>query len=751
MKKATPGRWLAAILAAILFAGTLTACGKEESGGSISPEPEGSAPSEPSKGRYVEQQEDLPQEITDCTIHQMFTADGRLRLLTSREKDERTLVLQQWEKQEDGFADVTPAWLSAMEFQCGGWLEAKLIHGSDGILYLYAGYVQDGEDSFLGHLWKGTGDTSQEITPEKWSVPNEEWGGYEMIQGTAALDNGNLAVLTYGSIDMVSGEDGKVLESKTLDSFYEGGVVTDGKNLYLCSSGENKGQIEKRADIKDDNVVTIPYPANISSDGSFVVGGAGSLALSALKDGTLVAAQEDGLFRLAPEADQWECLAKGIDTDFSVSNYRCTDLAALEDGSIFALFHTDSGCKLNRYVYDPDAVSEVTQVLKLYSVYENPLLKQAATLYHKAHPEVMINLEYEYPLYSGEEPDMDAVYKKVNTMLLGDDAPDLLVLDNLDMESYVSKGLLENVEDLIKPLEDKGDLLENITGVYREDGKRYVVPLQFTFPMALGRDIAPENMNSMEALADFLSQTDYSYMGTQTVPELVDKFYPYFCAEIVKDKQLDKEALGKYMDLLKTIGDNCGIIKSRPEDSLAYDIWNLGADAKLAFHSTKSFTNCMSPMSMVEYIKGNYTAFDNRFSPSSQLGICSKSPYSDTAKDFLLFALSQQVQDSDQYEGFPVNKASLQQQAVKDRSDYSMVNMIATDDGGYLQFEINPYPPETGRQLVELCESLNKPIKKDAKIRETLIECLEGFLDGTQSREDTIQKIEDGLKMYLAE
>ena len=40
---------------------------------------------------------------------------------------------------------------------------------------------------------------------------------------------------------------------------------------------------------------------------------------------------------------------------------------------------------------------------------------------------------------------------------------------------------------------------------------------------------------------------------------------------------------------------------------------------------------------------------------------------------------------------------------------------------------------------------------EDAKIREVLIEALGGYLEGSQSREDTVQKIEDGLKMYLAE
>ena len=73
------------------------------------------------------------------------------------------------------------------------------------------------------------------------------------------------------------------------------------------------------------------------------------------------------------------------------------------------------------------------------------------------------------------------------------------------------------------------------------------------------------------------------------------------------------------------------------------------------------------------------------------------------------------------------------------------------DDGEYIQFDSKPYPQEVADQLVAICETLNRPVKEDAKIREVLIECLGAYLDGTQSKEETIRKIEAGLKMYLAE
>ena len=209
--------------------------------------------------------------------------------------------------------------------------------------------------------------------------------------------------------------------------------------------------------------------------------------------------------------------------------------------------------------------------------------------------------------------------------------------------------------------------------------------------------------------------------GSRTVAELVDAFYPYFCARIVKDKQLDREALGRYLEYLKAIGDNCGIIASRPENEMPLGMWDLSGPARLAIQKVGGFTDCMFPMSMVKLIQGDYTAFENRFIPSMEMGICTKSPHQDVAKDFLAFALSQTVQDTENYKGFPVNSKSLQTLAAKDRSQYSAATMIVSSDGGYNEFVSEAYPKETADRLAALCGTLTEPIREDAKIKEVQI------------------------------
>ncbi len=726
-------RMIAAILCVVLLAG-VCGCGKQDTGTG--------APAETQKGRYVETREALPDALTGWSIKQVFSANDRLHLLAAKQEGEKT-ILREWEKQEDAFNDVTPNWLLSLELLCEDWAEVKLLQEESGVQYLFARYTSEG--NYTGHLWRGEGENAIEITPEKWTVPNEEWGSYEYVVGMEALNNGTLVSYSYQSMDIFQGKDGSLLESTPVNTSYGDILTGDGENVYLCLMDESGSLsidgIEKRKEGKEKNAEVISLSEST-----------GSMFLCALSGGILIVAGSDGIFKYQPDTTAWEKLMEGVETDFGLSGCWCTGITALSDGKIYALFQeSNGGVRLNRYEYDPEAVIEIKETLKLYSVHDSYLLTQAAAMYHRIHPEVLITIESAYPRYYYDTPDYNAVYQELNTMLMGEGAPDILVMDHLNMDSYVSKGLLADINDVIKPLEEKGELLSNITqGYVQEDGSRYIVPLQFSFQMAAGRDMKPEDMASLGALAEFLSKQNYNYMGDQTVSELVDKFYPYFCGEIISDKQLNQEALGEKLEYLKVIADNCGIVGARGKEERCFNMWDLPNKAKLAFEEAEGFNGCMFPMAIVDYIKGEFTAFESSFIPSVQTGICAKSPYIETAKDFLRFALSEEIQDTDYYSGFAVNLASLEKQAKQDRSEAEAETAIEVD-GGYEVFEVKCYPQETADKLMALCKTLNKPVMEDSKIREVLIETLEGYLNGKQSKEETIQAIEGGLKMYLAE
>lgn len=729
----------AAAVSVFLAAGMLSGCGKEDTGIDSIPAV--------STGRYVEEEQELPDEWNGWTVKQLFTEDERLHFLIARERD-GGLQLQEWEQQGDTFADVTESWLNTVPLPPQEWIQLKMMEDGNGVQYLFAEYAE--EDSYRGHLWRSDGETALDITPEKWTVPDEQYGYYEFVYGIAALNNGTLAVNSSSSIDLLYGEDGSVLESEAAAGYYAETVLSDGENIYLFSigSGDAVTEVEKRPGGKSGAAEKIPFGQ----------GSAGSVCV--VEDGTLISADPDGIFRCAAGESDWEKLVAGTETNFSLVNCWCIGLAALKDGRVYALFsNSDGTMKLNKYEYDPDAVTEVAETLKLYAVEENYLLQNAVALYHREHPEIVIEVEYGFTYndkYSDKELDYNEIYQKLNTMLMTDEAPDILVMDHLKIDSFEEKGLLADINDVVGAMEENGEVLSGITGSYvKEDGGRYVVPLQFAFTYITGRDITAADMQSLESLAAFLSGKSESYLGAQTVEELVEKFYPYFCDDIINGKELDKEVLKEKLEALKEIADNSGIVAQHDDNSgrsgHCYNIWDLASRAKLAIDEGNGFNGCMFDVAITDYIKGDFAAFESSFTPLLQIGICTKSKYQDTAKDFLSFALSEAVQGTDYYSGFPINTACLEKLAAADRSDKGAETTIETEDGGEEIFEILDYSQETAGKLLDLCKALVKPKKEDEKIREVLTESLGDYLSDAETVEDAIVKIEAGLKMYLAE
>lgn len=742
MKKcrAKRSRRLALLVGTMLLAGNLLGCGQR--GGNHA-----DSGIVQEKGAWMEREAALTGIPEDITPKQLYTIDDKVHLVTTADAQEG-FRLQEWELQKDAFTEVTQGWMTDFVIPGETWREFILMQDGNGVQYLYYSLYDSEADSSRGYLWRGEGGEVKEITPEKWTVPDEEYGIYEYITGIAALNNGTLVATSFFSADRINGEDGGVLDSTPVTGYYDGRMVSDGENVYLLSAGMtgNIEAVEKWPGGSMKDAVTIPLGQSSLSGPK----------LCALPDGTLISADSEGIFRCEAGTEDWKKLIAGMETSFSLSSTWCTSITALQDGRIYALFQEDGGIrKLLMYEYDPEAVPVVSTVLKLYAVEESYLIQNAAALYHREHPDVLIEVECAYSRedrYSDVPMDYNTVQQQINTMLMGSEAPDILVLDHLNKDSYMEKGLLAEIQDIIAPMEEKGELFSNIMGAYHTaDGKQYIVPMQFGFSLATGRDISEQDMASMKTLGTFLSGKGESYMGPRTVAELVDLFYPYFCGNMVENKELNKEVLAEYLKALKQIADNSGIIEKRDKNERGYNMWELASVAKFAIEDSDGFNGSMFPLAIADYIKGDFTAFENTFIPYVEMGVSSKSEYQDIAKDFIAFCLSEEVQGQDYYIGYPINAGCMEKLAEADRSDYAAETMIDIGDGASEIFQIGAYPPETAQKLVELCKGLDRPRQEDAKIREVLIEALPQYLQGTQSLEETLDKIEGGLKMYLAE
>ena len=731
--------------------GLLTGCGKKNDLQIAA------SPDEVQKGRYVETELSLPEEWKDKNISQIFRSGDELHFLVAG-GPEGQVSLEEWKLGEgDTLTEVTKDWLKALPE--GKGLESSdsftLLQDTEGNQYLYGNCYRD-EESSSAHLWKETDGSALDITPQKWLEPMDMDGYrfYDTPQYVALTEDGLLVGLSYFSLDVVLAQDGSLVSSQESDNLIDSGTLADNKwvsavgdTLYLAQADEQgsvNGLLQMQLDGNNGAKAkgVIPFSQDSYSSAYF----------SVLEDGTVYAADADGFFHCDAGDTNWQKLLEGIDTSFSMSDQWCRDIVALSDGSVYAWFGSESGDKIMIYRYDPDAVTEVTEELTLYTVEESFFLQQAAVQYHKQHPEILIHVDAAISMtdkYSGNA-DYQQIYQDLNTSLTSGNGPDLMVMDHLKLDTYASKGLLLDLQEILQPMEEDGTLLSNITTAYKEaDGRRYAVPLQFGLLLAVGRDVHPEEMSSMDAIAKAVSGKTESYMGDRTCGELVEEFYPLIVDDILQNRQVNRDTLRPWLEDLKKIADNCGILPSRKEGRAA-NIWDLGSDVRLVLQETDGFNEAMMPYAVAELLNANVVSMENAFYPKMVIGINSRSEHVETAKDFLRFALSEELQSVDTYEGFPVNAKALETQAAADRS---MAEAYTTYDidGSTAEFAIKSYSEETANHLMELCRAATLCLKEDTQIETSLTESLQAYLNGQAGVEEAMDAVEGSLKMYLAE
>ena len=116
----------------------------------------------------------------------------------------------------------------------------------------------------------------------------------------------------------------------------------------------------------------------------------------------------------------------------------------------------------------------------------------------------------------------------------------------------------------------------------------------------------------MDAIAKAVSGKTESYMGDRTCGELVEEFYPLIVDDILQNRQVNRDTLRPWLEDLKKIADNCGILPSRKEGRAA-NIWDLGSDVKLVLQETDGFNQAMTPYAVAELLNANVVSVENAF------------------------------------------------------------------------------------------------------------------------------------------
>lgn len=90
----------------------------------------------------------------------------------------------------------------------------------------------------------------------------------------------------------------------------------------------------------------------------------------------------------------------------------------------------------------------------------------------------------------------------LNTDILAGKGPDVLILDGMPADSYIEKGVLADISDVVGEASQKDGIFGNIIESSKKDGKVYAMPARILLPVVLGDEKTRSAGGSLPALAD---------------------------------------------------------------------------------------------------------------------------------------------------------------------------------------------------------------------------------------------------------
>lgn len=732
------------LLAAAMLVSCLTGCG---SGGGE----EGSAQSGET-GRFTETEVALPEGISDIqTMNKL--EDGSLEVIA--QNDDTYCILHSSDMGENW--EVTP-----LEELGDAYVQETAI-APDGSVALFNVKMED-DDSFTYTL---------RIASQQGEIRSVDFSldGTTMLKSAAYDSTGNLFVLdTEDRLQKVNTEDGSCtqpFDTNGTGIFYFGiagrtlcAVYEDGIMLFDTTTGK---ALDPESAM-DDIVKKTDYASEPGYDrGAPMVFAAGD-------EDSILVVNHEGIFRHTIGGSVNEQLVNGELTSLNDTSLVTLSAAMMDANNIFvAAFLDGSGDKLLHYTYDAGTSAVPEKELNVYALEDSTLLRQAVTVFQKDNPDIYVKLEIGTSDDNGVTTE-DAL-KVLNTNIMAGKGPDVLILDGMPLDSYIEKGILEDISDVVDAVDKEDGLFSNIKDAYRQDGKQYVMPMRFYTSIVTGDEKSVAAGSSLKALADRAeslkkqSSTTYIFMPRRKD----DLLHELFCADSAswrkKDGTVDADKLKDYLTQAKRLYSVDSFDKELlPETSY----WGVGEQiigsaentgklmgmTQIGFGTFTSVSQLQLLYSVQAQSKTTFGLMDTdstkSFIPYLMAGVVSGGD-TDMAKLFVKELLGKEA-NSGTDSGFSVNCAAYEA-AIKEvmaEADQSLV-MSMGEYGERISVDYISLTQEQVDACTAMLESLTVPSMTDRVIQNLVLEQGEKYLDGTQELDATVKEIQKKINLYLSE
>ena len=348
--------------------------------------------------------------------------------------------------------------------------------------------------------------------------------------------------------------------------------------------------------------------------------------------------------------------------------------------------------------------------------------------------------------------------KKLNTELLAGGGPDVIIMDDINVEKYSELGLLEDISDIVK--ESEG-IPETLIDSNSKQGKIFSMPASIALLVTSERKGTDADFSSLEKYIESVKKnnltTSFSYEN------LISLFYRTEIAPVFNEgRNIEYEELKQFYVSLKelksiTIGGfdraslfyvNTFINPLNNYEGIALGRKNITDNETMYFDAAFDYITNISYLQDLYFYKNQdilnfeYCKKDDGYIylPMLQLAVNANSKNKELAKDFIKYAFSEEGQQNVRYcPLIPVNMDLISTEL--ELNEENMVNDRVID------------PMESGNisEIGAVFSAFGKPLVADGNIMEIIMDGAMSYLNGENDLDTVMNNTMNRLNIYLTE
>ena len=348
--------------------------------------------------------------------------------------------------------------------------------------------------------------------------------------------------------------------------------------------------------------------------------------------------------------------------------------------------------------------------------------------------------------------------KKLNTELLAGGGPDVIIMDDINVEKYSELGLLEDISDIVK--ESEG-IPETLIDSNSKQGKIFSMPASIALLVTSERKGTDADFSSLEKYIESVKKnnltTSFSYEN------LISLFYRTEISPVFNEgRNIEYEELKQFYVSLKelkniTIGGfdraslfyvNTFINPLNNYEGIALGRKNITDNETMYFDAAFDYITNISYLQDLYFYKNQdildfeYCKKDDGYIylPMLQLAVNANSKNKELAKDFIKYAFSEEGQQNVRYcPLIPVNMDLISTEL--ELNEENMVNDRVID------------PMESGNisEIGTVFSDFGKPLVADGNIMEIIMDGAMSYLNGENDLDTVMNNTMNRLNIYLTE